>query len=77
MPLHLIWSFQTCAKIMVSLITMHILRFGSCSANMNSSTHKEVSILQKKNFRLDGWTVDWDNEIGFAPEYLYEHGVPA
>lgn len=30
-----------------------------------------------KNFRLDGWTVDWDNEIGFAPEYLYEHGVPA
>ncbi len=30
-----------------------------------------------KNFRLDGWTVDWNNEIGFAPEYLYEHGVLA
>ncbi|MBO4692661.1 MAG: DUF2442 domain-containing protein [Bacteroidales bacterium] len=27
-----------------------------------------------KNFTLDGWTVDWNNEIGFAPEYLYEHG---
>ena len=30
-----------------------------------------------KNFQLDGWTVDWNNEIGFAPEYLYEHGVLA
>ena len=26
-----------------------------------------------KNFTLDGWTVDWNNEIGLAPEYLYEH----
>ena len=30
-----------------------------------------------KNYTLDGWTVDWNNEIGFAPEYLHEHGVPA
>lgn len=22
---------------------------------------------------LDGWTVDWNNEIGLAPEYLYGH----
>ena len=29
-----------------------------------------------KKFSLDGWTVDWNNEIGFAPEYLYEHGAP-
>lgn len=29
------------------------------------------------NYTLDGWTVDWNNEIGFAPEYLYEHGAPA
>lgn len=28
-----------------------------------------------KNFKLDGSTVDWNNEIGFAPEYLYKHGV--
>lgn len=26
-------------------------------------------------FTLDACTVDWNNEIGFAPEYLYEHGV--
>ncbi len=30
-----------------------------------------------RNFTLDGWTVDWNNEIGFAPEYLYEQGAPA
>ena len=30
-----------------------------------------------KNFTLDPWTVDWNNEIGFAPEYLYEIGATA
>ena len=29
------------------------------------------------NYTLDGWTVDWNNEIGFAPEYLFEQGEPA
>jgi len=29
-----------------------------------------------KNFTLDPFTIDWNNEIGFAPEYLYELGVP-
>lgn len=27
-----------------------------------------------KSFKLDPFTVDWNNEIGFAPEYLYEIG---
>ncbi len=27
-----------------------------------------------KNFTLDPFTIDWNNEIGFAPEYLYEQG---
>lgn len=27
-----------------------------------------------KSFRLDPFTVDWNNEIGFAPEKLYEQG---
>lgn len=26
-----------------------------------------------RNFRLDPFTVDWNNEIGFAPEYLLQH----
>ena len=29
-----------------------------------------------RNYALDGWTVDWNNEIGFAPEYLYEQEAP-
>ena len=30
-----------------------------------------------RNFTLDPYTVDWSNEIGFAPEYLYEIGTVA
>ena len=30
-----------------------------------------------KRFTLDPFTIDWNNEIGFAPEYLYEKGIPA
>lgn len=29
-----------------------------------------------KQFTLDPFTIDWNNEIGFAPEYLYENGIP-
>ena len=25
-----------------------------------------------KNYTLDPFTLDWNNEIGFAPEYLYD-----
>ena len=28
-----------------------------------------------KNFRLDPFTVDWNDEIGFAPRYLYERSL--
>jgi len=30
-----------------------------------------------KNFTLDPFSIDWNNEIGFAPEYLYEIGMPS
>jgi hypothetical protein len=30
-----------------------------------------------KSFRLDPFTVDWNDEIGFAPRYLYERGIAA
>ena len=30
-----------------------------------------------RSFRLDPFTVDWNGEIGFAPEHLYELGVAA
>ena len=28
-----------------------------------------------KQFSIDPFTIDWNNEIGFAPEYLYENGL--
>ena len=28
-----------------------------------------------KNFKVDAFSVDWNNEIGFAPEFLYENGA--
>ena len=30
-----------------------------------------------RSFRLDPFTVDWNDEIGFAPERLYELGQAA
>lgn len=29
-----------------------------------------------KHFTLDPYTIDWNNEIGFAPEFLYEKSMP-
>jgi len=28
-----------------------------------------------RNFKLDPFSIDWNDEIGFAPEFLYENGV--
>lgn len=28
-----------------------------------------------RSFTLDPFTVDWHNEIGFAPEFLFEQGT--
>ena len=28
-----------------------------------------------RNYTIDPYTVDWNTEIGFAPESLYERGV--
>lgn len=28
-----------------------------------------------KRFSIDPFTIDWNNEIGFAPEFLYDNGV--
>ena len=30
-----------------------------------------------KSFTLDPFTIDWNDEIGFAPEYLYDRSVKA
>ena len=37
----------------------------------------QKGIYYFKSFRLDPFTVDWNDEIGFAPRYLYERGMAA
>lgn len=34
---------------------------------------KLLDIVYFRNFTLDPFTVDWNNEIGFAPEFLYDN----
>jgi len=35
---------------------------------------KLADINYFKSFTLDPFTIDWNNEVGFAPEYLYNMG---
>lgn len=35
---------------------------------------KLADLTYFKNFTLDPFTIDWNNEIGFDPQDLYEHG---
>lgn len=55
--------------------TGEVKRFDFTSLYNEGICKKLRDISYFKNFKLDGFTVDWNNEIGFAPEYLYEHGV--
>ena len=38
---------------------------------------KFVDLEYFKKFTIDAFTIDWNNEIGFAPEYLYKNGRTA
>ena len=57
--------------------TGEVKRFDFSSLYNEGICRKLQDMSYLKNFTLDGFTVDWNNEIGFAPEYLYENGVPA
>lgn len=37
---------------------------------------KLQDITYFKAFRLDPFSVDWNDEIGFAPEFLYSQSIP-
>lgn len=43
----------------------------------NGICRKLQDIDYFKSFTLDPFTIDWNDEIGFAPEYLYERSVMA
>lgn len=57
--------------------TGEVKRFDFSSLYNEGICRKLQDMSYFKNFTLDGFTIDWNNEIGFAPEYLYENGVPA
>lgn len=57
--------------------TGEVKRFDFSSLYNEGICRKLQDMSYFKNFTLDGFTVDRNNEIGFAPEYLYENGVPA
>ena len=57
--------------------TGEVKRFDFSSLYNEGICRKLQDMSYFKNFTLEGFTVDWNNEIGFAPEYLYENGVPA
>ncbi|MBQ9313349.1 MAG: DUF2442 domain-containing protein [Bacteroidales bacterium] len=48
-----------------------VLDFAPIVSNAKGICLKLKDINYFKSFRLDPFTIDWNNEIGFAPEFLY------
>lgn len=51
-----------------------ILDFSDIIKSGKGIISKLSDINYFKNFSLDPFTIDWNNEIGFDPQDLYEHG---
>ena len=51
-----------------------VIAFSAIIANGKGLCKKLANLDYFKSFQLDPFTIDWSNEIGFAPEYLYEQG---
>lgn len=47
----------------------------SCRCCRKEYAGKLKDIDYFKNFTIDPFTIDWNNEIGFATEFLYDKGV--
>lgn len=52
-----------------------VIDFANLIASGKGVCHKLADLDYFRSFRLDPFTIDWQNEIGFEPEYVYEHGV--
>ena len=56
------------------------LTFSDCTTGIvDLSSHLDLPVFKPlkdiqyfKNFKLNSWTVVWDNGADFAPEFLYE-----
>ncbi len=48
--------------------------FSSIVSEGRGITHKLRDLDYFRDFTLDPFSIDWNNEIGFAPEFLYRIG---
>jgi hypothetical protein len=40
---------------------------------LNLPIYKELNDIEKfKNFKLNSWTLEWENGADFSPEFLYK-----
>ena len=51
-----------------------VIDFSSIIATGKGLCVKLANIDYFKSFKLDPFTIDWNNEIGFDPEFLYNRG---
>lgn len=52
-----------------------VIDFSSIIASGKGLCKKLADMNYFKSFQLDPFTIDWQNEIGFSPEYLYQKGI--
>ncbi len=52
-----------------------MLDFSPVIKNGKGIVKKLADLNYFKAFKLDPFTIDWNNEIGFDPQDLYNHGV--
>lgn len=52
-----------------------MLDFSHIIGHSKGVVRKLADVEYFKNFTLDPFTIDWNNEIGFDPQDLYEHGT--
>jgi hypothetical protein len=44
-----------------------------CSNILTLPIYKELKDIEKfKNFKLNSWTLEWENGADFSPEFLYQ-----
>lgn len=63
-----------CIKAMFSNGIEKVIDFSPIIFQDKGIVWKLRDIDYFKSFTLDPFTIDWNNEIGFAPEFLYQQG---
>lgn len=51
-----------------------VIDFATLVATGKGMCRRLADLDYFRSFHLDPFTIDWHNEIGFEPEYVYEHG---